>query len=188
VQNVSLRTWLIIAFAAALLAGAVAVSHVGHPNLEKYVAIAGVLVNFFGFLLVFRQLQAASHAAENQTRWEVEQVSFSVYNLLIERIELRPFFYDNVEPPAEGSERWRIDTACELLLDYFETIVSSSPAHDDASEEVWCVYMQQMYARSPALRTFVERECSRYRLDLISLLDAGLGERESRRRRTHLAR
>ncbi len=137
--------WLLIALGALAVLGVTvfAVKKYGPvTNFNEYVALAGVLVNLVGFLLVFQQLRAASQAAENQTRWEIEQVSFNVYNLLVHKPKLRPYFYDGLSPPPAGEERWEVDAACELFLDYFETIVGSSSAHDDPSEEVWRTYMR----------------------------------------------
>ena len=77
-----------------------------------------------------------------------------------------------------------MDSACELLLDYFETIVSSGTAHDDPSEEVWGEYMREVYKRSPAMQAFLPKESYRYRIDLIEELDSELAKREEARRKT----
>lgn len=159
-----------------------AVKHVDDDDFEKYVGLAGVVVTFLGFLLVIKQLHSTRLAAESQTRWQIEQVSFNVYNLLVHKPNLRPYFYDGTAPPADGPARWEVDSACELLLDYFETIVSSRTEHDDPSEQVWCAYMRQVYTGSPVMRAFLRQESHRYRIDLIEELDGNLAKEEKARR------
>ena len=157
-------------------------------EVANYVAVAAVLVNLFGFLLVSEQLGATKEATENQTRWEIEQVSFNVYKMLVDEPSLRPYFYEGKplpiresqsqdEQPAAANLRWKIESACELLLDYFETIVRSGTVLDDTSEAVWHKYMVKIYRKSPALREFLENERDRYTPELINLLDPALGRR-----------
>lgn len=184
--------WLIIV--GAMLSGiaAVVASRVDNASqLANYVAIAAVLVNLCGFLLVSEQLGATKDATENQTRWEIEQVSFNVYKMLVDEPSLRPYFYEGMalpalEPAQDPQEekagpaqllRWKVESACELLLDYFETIVRSGTVLDDTSEAVWHKYMVKIYRKSPALRAFLENERDRYTPELIELLDPALGRR-----------
>ncbi len=187
--------WLLIVVGAVLSSIAVAVaSRVDNANASQfanYVAIGAVLVNLCGFLLVSEQLGATKDATENQTRWEIEQVSFNVYKMLVDEPSLRPYFYEGMPLPApEPAQdhqqeaagpaqllRWKVDSACELLLDYFETIVRSGTVLDDTSEEVWHKYMVKIYRKSPALRAFLENERDRYTPELIELLDPPLGRR-----------
>ena len=128
------------------------------------------------FLLISEQLRATNRSTENQTRWEIEQVSFNVYKMLVDRPSLRKYFYDSAAPPSDEPARSRVEAACELLLDYFETIVGSSSVLDDTSESVWNVYMQKIYVTSPALCAFLNRECERYTPALTALLDPKLSQ------------
>lgn len=180
--------WWVIAVGLLLSAIAIVVaSNVDTPKFANHVAIAAVLVNLCGFLLLSEQLGATKEATENQTRWEIEQVSFNVYKMLVDQPSLRPYFYegkslpehgaDVEEPPAAADLRWKLESACELLLDYFETIVRSGTVLDDTSEVVWRKYMVKVYRKSPALRQFLENERDRYTPELIDLLDPVLGQR-----------
>lgn len=178
--------WRVTVFVLVLSAIAMVVaSHFDNAKFANYVAIAAVLVNLCGFLLLSEQLGATKEATENQTRWEIEQVSFNVYKMLVDQPSLRPYFYEGKSLPVhEANEaepaaelRWKLESACELLLDYFETIVRSGAVLDDTSEVVWRKYMIKVYRKSPALRQFLENERDRYTPELIDLLDPALGAR-----------
>jgi len=180
--------WVILFGVVLSVIAIVVASNVDDAKFANYVAITAVLVNLCGFLLVSEQLGATKEATENQTRWEIEQVSFNVYKMLVDEPSLRPYFYEGKslpvreahnqeEQPAAADLRWKLESACELLLDYFETIVRSGTVLDDTSEAVWHKYMVKIYRKSPALRQFLENERDRYTPELCELLDPALGRR-----------
>lgn len=95
--------WWVIAVGLLLSAIAIVVaSNVDTARFANYVAIAAVLVNLCGFVLLSEQLGATKEATENQTRWEIEQVSFNVYKMLVDQPSLRP--YSTCSIRCSGSE------------------------------------------------------------------------------------
>ena len=112
----------------------------------NYVAIVAVLVNLFGFLLLSAQLGATKEATENQTRWEIEQVSFNVYKMLVDQPSLRPYFYEGKSLPVRAANdaeaepaaelRWKLESACDCCSTTSRR--SSARARCSTTRAKWC--------------------------------------------------
>ena len=123
----------------------------------------GQMISAFGVLLIIAQLYKARKTDENQTRWQIEQVSFSVYRTFIEFPALRPYFYSGISVPEnDHALKNQVDAACEMLLDYFETIIVSTAEVDDQTETAWLAYMRSIYAKSAELKRFLREHDAQY--------------------------
>jgi hypothetical protein len=115
-----------------------------------------MLVTATGFIFLWKQLRDGRQSLENQTRWQIYQLSFHVYRMLVELPNLRPYFYENKAVPEDEPAKSQVFAAAELMLDYFENIFLSKEAVDPDTWEVWKRYMRQLCTTSPALRAFAE--------------------------------
>jgi hypothetical protein len=110
-------------------------------------------------------------ALQNQTRWQIYQLSFSLYKLMVDAPGLYPFFYEGRDLPdgkhADADlERCRVLAAAELLLDYFEAILLSEETLDGRTKAVWNEYMREIYTASPAIRHLLMHNSRRFAPDL----------------------
>jgi hypothetical protein len=71
---------------------------------------------------------------------------------IVDRPQMRKSFYDNAPCPAEGDERARVLTLCELLADAFSSGLHTSELIDDmASGQGWRNYAGYVLSHSPAM-------------------------------------
>jgi hypothetical protein len=74
--------------------------------------------------------------------------------IFVERPELRPFFFDDVDLPAAGETRDRVLAVAELYLDLAEG-VASAKRHGQLTGgdyEAWRREFHDYFERSPAVR------------------------------------
>ncbi|HQT62602.1 MULTISPECIES: hypothetical protein [unclassified Acidiphilium] len=137
---------------------------------------AAPAISALGFLLIRNQLKGDREALETQTSWEIYNVGGSILQTFISHPECRPYFYDGLPLPEEEPLRSRVLAVNELICDHMENIILHRDAIDAETYQVWVVYMQGLYNRSPTMRWFLDMECEGYRYSrqLLDLLDEGL--------------
>jgi hypothetical protein len=140
--------------------------------IQAWGTVAAALITLIGFGFVGWQIRQQRLTLENQTRWEVYQLSFALYKMLVDAPELRKYFYDKVPMPPESEARDRVMAAAELFLDYFENIWLSKKERtlDADTWAVWRDYMQYLHTQSPALKEFIAVHSARYNRDFRSIL------------------
>lgn len=143
--------------------------------IQAWGTVAAALFTLLGFAFVGWQIYQQRVTLENQTRWEVYQLSFSVYKMLVDAPELRKYFYDEIAVPDESTARGRVMAAAELFLDYFENIWLSKKEKtlDGDTWIVWRDYMQYLYSKSPALKEFMTAHGARYNEHFRGVLEGG---------------
>jgi len=168
-----------IAFVLAILAKTSRNWNSGWEEVTALSTLGLVAITATGFLFLSRQLRDGQEslrnqtfALENQTRWQIYQLSFSLYKLIVDSPTLYPFFYEGKELPKEcgpdgDHDRYRVLAAAELLLDYFEAILLSGETLDATTRGVWNSYMKEIYATSPAVRYLLTQKPGRFTKDLI---------------------
>jgi hypothetical protein len=140
---------------------------------------AAPAVAALGFLLIRNQLKGDREALETQTSWEIYNIGGSILQTFISHPECRPYFYDGVAAPTEEPLRSQVLAISELICDHMENIILHRRALDEETYQVWVVYMQGLYNRSPTMRAFLEpsSEGYRYSRQLLDLLSQGLRDR-----------
>jgi len=145
---------------------------------------ASPLVTAGGFLLVRNQLKSDREALETQTSWEIYNAGSAIMQMFVKHPECRPYLYDQLPVPADEPLRSRVLALIELVCDHMENIILHRTALDAETYQVWVLYMQGLYNRSPAMRAFLARDCEGYRYSdrLLTLLaegtDAAVGSAE----------
>ncbi|MBD8873399.1 hypothetical protein [Rhodanobacter sp. DHB23] len=150
-------------------------------TLEEWTMLgtwAAPAVAALGFLLIRNQLQGDREALETQTSWEIYNVGGGILQTFIGNPECRPFFYDGVEAPNAEPLRSKVLAVNELICDHMENIILHRRALDAETYQVWVLYMQGLYNRSPVMRAFLQPESEGYRYSgqLLDLLREGLRE------------
>ncbi|HEV2621849.1 MAG TPA: hypothetical protein VGU65_07160 [Frateuria sp.] len=147
-------------------------------TLEQWTVLgtwASPLVAALGFLLIRNQLKGDREALETQTSWEIYNVGGSILQIFIANPECRPYFYDGAPAPTEEPLRSKVLAVNELICDHMENIILHRRALDAETYQVWLLYMQGLYNRSPTMRAFLEpsSEGYRYSTQLLDLLKQG---------------
>ncbi|KZC18038.1 hypothetical protein RHOFW510R12_08510 [Rhodanobacter sp. FW510-R12] len=139
---------------------------------------AAPTVAALGFLLIRNQLRGERESLEAQTSWQVYGVSSAILQTFIANPECRPYFYEDRPVPNEEPLRSKVLAVVELVCDLMENIILNRHALDDETYKVWVLYMQGLFNRSPAMRTFLDRgsEGYRYSSQLLDLLLEGSRE------------
>jgi hypothetical protein len=90
-----------------------------------------------------------------------------IFQIFIERPELRPYFYESKDPPLRGYKRTRIIMAAEILGDIFEDGLvvhrllptSRSPEallHASRSSNAWIGYCRLVLTSSPIMNEIMQ--------------------------------
>lgn len=137
---------------------------------------AAPLVSALGFVLIRNQLKGDREALETQTSWEIYNVGGSILQTFISHPECRPYFYDGVPMPADEPLRSKVLAVNELICDHMENIILHRDAIDAETYQVWVLYMQGLYNRSPTMRAFLDPDSEGYRYSrqLLDLLAEGM--------------
>lgn len=137
---------------------------------------AAPAISALGFLLIRNQLKGDREALETQTSWEIYNVGGSILQTFINHPECRPYFYDGLPLPEQEPLRSKVLAVNELICDHMENIILHREAIDAETYQVWVLYMQGLYNRSPTMRWFLEPGCEGYRYSrqLLDLLEDGL--------------
>ena len=137
---------------------------------------AAPVISALGFLLIRNQLRGDREALETQTSWEIYNVGGTILQTFISHPECQPFFYDGSPLPSEEPLRSKVLAVNELICDHMENIILHRDAIDAETYQVWVIYMQGLYNRSPTMRWFLAVDCEGYRYSrqLLELLDDGM--------------
>jgi hypothetical protein len=70
-----------------------------------------------------------------------------------DRPHLRPFFFDNREPPRQGDRRAEVESTAEMIWDLAEYCHANTPVLGDQAHD-WDKYFAKLHEHSPALRAY----------------------------------
>ena len=133
-------------------------------------AIGGLVITFVGFAFVFHQIRQIERSIRSDTYSKIFSQAFEVAKLLAERPALRPYFYDNVDPPLGSSDIGELNAIAEIVADLLEHITYQRNNLPRESWVKWVNFIQSMYRTSPVLRSFLERNSSWYIQEFRDLL------------------
>jgi hypothetical protein len=102
---------------------------------------------------VFLANRAASTEMSVTTYQGATQLMLEVDRIFLNHPELRPFFYDDVEPTPDV-DRNLINAAVEFMLDAFECIWDQRPHFSAPDYDSWAEYIVDRFGTSPVLRQF----------------------------------
>jgi hypothetical protein len=103
-----------------------------------------------------RQRRLSNGVARTTAVLEINALTRAWYDPLLERPELRPYFYDRQECPPDNPHRARVVVISELLADVIECnlrMVETMPG--DKYYESWHHWPGEMLTMSPILRETV---------------------------------
>lgn len=136
----------------------VADSLVVTDTIALVVAVAAVLFSAWQSREVAKQTRLANDLAGVDTLSSSIGDLREVLGLLVERPELRQYFYGGRVAPVDGSDTcMRIETISDMLLDVLETAVYGA-SHVKASSrflEDWYDYATHLLDNSPAMETML---------------------------------
>ena len=87
------------------------------------------------------------------------------------RPELRCYFYEGAEEPADPIERSRVVALAETFIDLIDNFVAQAPHLPEHMSGPWDLYFKDLMRASPALRRFWNESRGWYSQELRDLLD-----------------
>jgi hypothetical protein len=134
--------------------------------------VLSVIVTLIGFVLLWRQIKRVDLSARGQTHSYLYTHQDSITRFFIDRPNLRPFFYDNVEVSNTESDYVTIKAVTEMVADFAEHIYLQLPNLPKDIREGWEFYMKNLYNRSPILRTHFRDNGDWYSEDFIKTISS----------------
>jgi hypothetical protein len=124
-----------------------------------------------GFIFVLHQLKISARSLKSQARGHLYQMDQVVYKLFVDKPDLRPYFFEDKEPPpATDTMRSEVLATAELLSDLFEHVVHGIDDVDDGVREPWRRHMREMYQKNRSLKAFLDQRASSYSSALLDEL------------------
>jgi hypothetical protein len=118
------------------------------------VASASVLTLAWQTRSVAVQTRVANEVAT--AGWEATSHLLTVYQVFIERPELRQFFYDGIAPPNDKDQKVRVECVAEMLGDIIEGQLHPTGLRTSRTDlEDWRDFAAFILANSPAMRALV---------------------------------
>jgi hypothetical protein len=144
-----------------------------------------VAIGLAGFALVCYQLVQLKRAVHGDTQSKLYEHYLRVNELLLERPELRPFFYDctpfdenefaSRRPPGAHREVTQndIDMMCETILGLLEHATLQRPNLPRGSwRTCWAAYTRVRFEQSPALAGFFLKNKHWYATELCAVVQS----------------
>lgn len=115
-----------------------------------------------------KQLEISTRGETYGDLYRHQQV---IHQFFIDRLDLRPFFYDGAEIQGEEDEVQTINIVAEMMVDFFEHIFLQLPSLGEDTQEGWESYIVKIYKNSPAVREHLRTNGAWYSHRLINLLE-----------------
>ena len=130
--------------------------------------LVGLSINFYQSGKVAKSVSAnILHTTANQV--------INLDRLFIERPDLRPYFYD-CKPIDDKDEKFaQVQSAAELMLDVFDVVADQSKSFAEYYDrpEAWDIWITDMFATSPVLRSRFQQSSDWYDNKLKQLYEKG---------------
>lgn len=130
------------------------------PRLRTAMVILSFIVSFGVLIFAVEQARISNRGVEAQTWQEITQQGNDISRIFVDHPNLRPYFYDSVPIDRHDPNFHAVMSICELYLDYIDSMqddyVFALPGMGINGENrvLWDQYFKDMFASSPALRTY----------------------------------
>ena len=127
------------------------------------VAVLALIVSIAG--LVYQQYQSSEISLQSDLtiHFMLMERNANILEMMVEYPDLRPFFYDNAAwPPQEPKLYSQAMTMAELWTDLFEQVIIQLENLPRDMAPTWKRYATDMYATSPAIRSYFKESCKWY--------------------------
>jgi hypothetical protein len=138
--------------------------------VPNWTDVVQAVISLAGFAVVIYQLWQLQNATHGETHSRLYGEDYEAVRLFIDHPELRPYFYNDVEPNPASPDYTRALTAAELYAVHFEHILMQMNNLPEDIRKPWRDYIKGMYARSPIVRRHLQENRDWYSTDLHDLV------------------
>jgi hypothetical protein len=149
-------------------------------NGVKWTEVVQLGVTILGFLTVIYQMWRVGRSTAGNTYASLYGEYMDVCKLLLERPQLRPYFYHPAagapEMPGGGEDRQKVEAMCELMTGLLEhATLQKMNIPGNIWEECWKKYTEDRFNESPAMRAYWQRNRHLYAGDFRKVVDERKG-------------
>lgn len=129
--------------------------------IEQFTQIQNQVVSTEGsaeqmMMLLEGQIKQLEISTRGETYGDLYRHQQVIHQFFIERLDLRPFFYDGAEVKGDEVEIQTIKIVAEMMVDFFEHIFLQLPSLGEDTQEGWESYIVKIYRNSPAVREHIK--------------------------------
>ena len=133
------------------------------------------IASIVGFVVIIYQIRQLQRAIQSDTHNKLYTHYLEVTKLLLQKPQLRPYFYGgkvlDKTVPDQADIRQEIEVMCEVFLSLFEhAVVQKNNLPGDSWQNCWKAYVLERYKNSPVLVTFFTANQAWYAKTLLDLL------------------
>jgi hypothetical protein len=106
-------------------------------------------------MLLEGQIKQLEISTRGETYGDLYRHQQVIHQFFIERLDLRPFFYDGAEIKGDEVEIQTIRIVAEMMVDFFEHIFLQLSSLGEDTQEGWESYIAKVYNSSPAVQDHI---------------------------------
>jgi hypothetical protein len=130
--------------------------------IQALATLVLVLITAGYALVTHRSLREAHRTYSAYVYSSLAEGSRQMQQMLFESPELRPYFYEGLEPPEDAITRGRLLSLSEMFADHVEDIAINSQVLEEYRLQNWVQSMADFFWSSPVLQEFLEDNAHYY--------------------------
>jgi hypothetical protein len=135
---------------------------------DVLIAVAGILVNVFGFFMVTRQIRIQALATRGETYTSLCGLSYDILKMIFDHPSLFPYVYEGkrLTKDTPESERVQVLICCEMIANYCDNVVLQ---RENIPNEIWLrwrAFIREQLLASAELTAFIHHYGAWYSPDL----------------------
>jgi hypothetical protein len=138
---------------------------------EQLLALAAILVNIAGFMLVSYQVRQQAVATRGETYASLCGLSYDILKLFVDRPHLYPYFYEQKPLSDAGDHRVEVLACCEMIANYCDNTALQAESIPREILDRWRNFIRGQLRMSAVLRDFLREYRSWYSPELGVILD-----------------
>jgi hypothetical protein len=143
--------------------------------LLTFYEILSLSISFLGVLslaLIFKQTYQTSASMQASAYQSIAANTLELDKILIEKPELRPYFYSGVDINENDKNYELVMAIAEFQLDFFDATLTQfevMPSDTQLDKEAWNKYFSDSFAKSPGLCKRINSNRDWYRDNLVGI-------------------
>jgi hypothetical protein len=142
-------------------------------QVQAISAAVGVVVTFFGFVFVYRQIRQVSQASRANAHAAIFSHSLEITRVMLGNPKVKPYLSDKKDLPEGDPLYDEVVLVCEMFGDFYEHVSLQRENLPEQSRACWDKAIAFRYEHSPALRVYLADHRAAYASDLFASIAKG---------------
>lgn len=132
-------------------------------------SVAGLGVNFFGFIFVIRQIKQQALATRGETYTSLCGLSYDILKMIADKPHLYAYFYERRILENNCDHRVDVLMCCEMIANYIDNTLTQKENMPKSAFQKWLIFTRQSIEMSVVLHEFFEAYAEWYDPQIASI-------------------